>query len=93
VWKAVTLANDEQMFFVIVQDQNMQPVSGASCSAIVNWPNGAKDSTIITSDTNGVGILSLAFQNQPYGSLIYTDITCTYSDLSGKTTTSFRIWY
>lgn len=93
VWKAVTLSNDEQMFFVIVQDQNAQPVPGASCSAIVNWPNGAKDSTLITSDTNGVGVVSLAFQNQPYGSLIYTDISCTYNNLTGKTTTSFRIWY
>ena len=93
VWKAVTLANDEQLFFVVVQDQNMQPIAGASCTAVVNWPNGAKDSTIITSDMNGVGILSLAFQNQPYGSLIYTDIACTYNSLSGNTTTSFRIWY
>ena len=93
VWKAVTLSNDDQMFFVIVQDQNAQPVSGASCTAVVNWPNGAKDSTIITSDTNGVGVVSLAFQNQPYGSLIYTDISCTYNNLTGKTTTSFRIWY
>lgn len=93
VWKAVTLSNDEQMFFVIVQDQNAQPVPGASCTAVVNWPNGAKDSTIITSDTNGVGVVSLAFQNQPYGSLIYTDINCTYNNLTGKTTTSFRIWY
>ena len=93
VWKAVTLANDEQLFFVVVQDQNMQPIAGASCTAVVNWPNGAKDSTIISSDMNGVGILSLAFQNQPYGSLIYTDIACTYNSLSGNTTTSFRIWY
>lgn len=93
VWKAVTLANDDQLFFVVVQDQNMQPIADASCTAVVNWPNGAKDSTIINSDKNGVGLLSLAFQNQPYGSLIYTDITCTYNNLTGTTTTSFRIWY
>lgn len=93
VWKAVSLASDEQMFFVIVQDQNMQPVPGASCTAVVNWPSGAKDSTIFNSDKNGVGIVSLAFQNQPYASLIYTDIACTYNGFTGKTTTSFRIWY
>lgn len=93
VSKAVTLASDNQTFFVIVQDQNMRPVSGAICTAAVNWPNGAKDSTIINSNDNGVGIISLAFQYQPYGSLIYTDIACSYNNLSGKTTTSFRIWY
>ncbi len=93
VWKAVTLANDNQMFFVVVQDQNMQPVPNASCIAEVNWPNGAKDSTTIQSDKNGVGIVSLAFYNQPYGSLIYTEITCEYNALKSSTVTSFRIWY
>jgi len=92
-WKAVTLANDNQIFFVILQDQNMLPVPDASCSAIVNWPNGTKDSTAIRTNTNGVGIISLSFFNQPYGSLVYTDINCTYNNLNATTTTSFRIWY
>ena len=93
VWKAVTLATDNQLFFVIVQDQNMQPVPDASCTAVVNWPNGTQDSTLIHTNTNGVGIISLAFNDQPYGSLIYTDLSCNYNDLVGTTTTSFRIWY
>jgi hypothetical protein len=93
VWKAVTLATDNQLFFVIVQDQNMQPVPDANCTAEVNWPNGARDSTVIRTNSNGVGIISLAFNDQPYGSLIYTDIKCSYNDLVGTTTTSFRIWY
>ncbi len=92
-WKAVTLSTDNQVFFVIVQDQNMQPVANATCTAIVHWPNGANDSTIINTNVNGVGIISLSFTNQPYGSLIYTDITCKYDTLSAITTTSFRIWY
>lgn len=93
VLKAVTLPTDSQSFFVIVQDQNMQPVPGAACTAVVYWPNGAKDSTILQSDQNGVGIISLAFSNQPYGSLVYTEITCSQNDLAGMTITSFRIWY
>lgn len=93
VWKAVTLSNDSQMFFVVVQDQNMQAVPEASCSVIVNWPNGVKDSTAMETNTTGIGIVSIQFNNQPYGSLIYTDISCTYNDLSGQTTTSFRVWY
>lgn len=92
-WKAVTLSSDNQVFFVIVQDQNAQPVANASCTAIVRWPNGVNDSTVITTNTNGVGIISLSFNNQPYGSLISTDITCKYDTLSAPTTTSFRIWY
>lgn len=92
-WKAVTLATDTQLIFVIVQDQNAQPVSNASCTAVMHWPDGRNETTTITTNSNGLGIVSLSFANQPYGSLIYINITCTYSDLSATTTTSFRIWY
>lgn len=92
-WKAVTLASDSQIIFVIVQDQNAQPVSNAICTAVVNWPDGRNDSTTIPANSNGVGIISLSFKAQPYGSLIYTDLTCTYNGLEAATTTSFRIWY
>lgn len=92
-WKAVTLATDTQLFFVIVQDQNLQPIAGSGCTAIVHWPDGRTESTNITTNTNGVGIVSLSFTNQPYGSLIYTDVTCASNGLNATTITSFRIWY
>ncbi len=92
-WKAVTLATDTQLIFVIVQDQNLQPVASAACTAVVYWPDGRSETTSIATNSNGVGIISLSFTNQPYGSLIYTDVTCTSNGLSATTTTSFRIWY
>ncbi len=92
-WKAVTLATDTQLIFVIVQDQNLQPVASASCTAVVHWPDGRSETTSIATNSNGVGIISLSFTNQPYGSLIYTDVTCASIGLSASTTTSFRIWY
>ncbi|MBK9210005.1 MAG: hypothetical protein IPL71_17635 [Anaerolineales bacterium] len=81
------------MIFVIVQDQNQQPVANASCTSIVHWPDGRNESFTLTTNTNGVGMIPLSFASQPYGSLIYTDVTCTYNGLTGSTTTSFRIWY
>lgn len=93
VWKAVTLASDSQLIFIIVQDQNLQPVANSTCAATVHWPDGHTDPISITTNTNGVGIVPLSFSSQPYGSLIYTDVACTYSGLSANTTTSFRIWY
>ncbi len=93
VWKAVTLATDSQLVFVIVQNQNLQPIANATCSTVVNWPDGRSENMSLTTNTNGVGIVPLSFVNQPYGSLIYTDVSCSYGNLSGKTTTSFRIWY
>ena len=93
VWKAVTLSSDTQLIFVIVQDQNLQPVANSSCTTTVHWPDGRNETSVLTTNSNGVGILSLSFSTQPYGSLIYTDVTCTYNGLSSTTTTSFRIWY
>jgi len=92
-WKAVTLATDNQLIFLIVQDQNQQPIASANCNAVVHWPNGQIETTTIATNSTGVGIVSLAFSNQPYGSLIYTDVTCASIGLSATTTTSFRIWY
>ena len=93
VWKAVTLATDSQLIFIIVQDQSLQPVSNASCIATVHWPDGRSDSSTINTNTNGVGMVALSYSNQQYGSLIYMDVNCSFNDLSGLTTTSFRIWY
>jgi hypothetical protein len=93
VLKAVTLSTDDQIVFVIVQDQNLQPVANAECTAVVNWPNGMKDSHTLLSNGNGVGVFSLEFSDQPYGSLIYVEISCSSNNLTGKTFTSFRIWY
>lgn len=93
VLKAVTVANDNQTFFVILQDQNSQPVSNATCTAVVHWNSELSDSTVLTTNAVGIGIISIEFQNQPYGNLIYTDVTCGFDALSAMTTTSFRIWY
>jgi hypothetical protein len=92
-WKAVTLATDSQLIFVIVQDQNLQPVANAKCTTLPHWPDGRADTSMLTTNTNGVGMLPLSFASQPYGGLIYVDVACTFSDFSANTTTSFRIWY
>jgi len=92
-WKAVTLATDSQLIFVIVQDQNLQPVSGASCATLTHWPDGHADGSSLTTNSNGVGMVPISFSNQPYGGLIYIDVSCAFSNFSANTTTSFRIWY
>jgi hypothetical protein len=93
VWKAVTLATDSQLIYIIVQDQALQPVANVQCTAVVNWKDGRKDSSAISTNTNGIGLMALSFSNQPYGSLVYIDISCASNDLKANTTTSFRVWY
>lgn len=92
-WKAVTLSSDSQLIFVVVQDQNLQPLNGANCIATIYWPDGWNEPIALATNANGVAIVQRTFANQPYGSLINTDVSCNYNNLSGSTTTSFRIWY
>jgi hypothetical protein len=93
VWKAVTLASDQQLVYVIVQDQTLQPVSGAQGTATIRWADGTSGSLSFSTNSSGVGIVPLTFVNQPYGKMVYIDIYVTKDSLSATTTTSFRIWY
>lgn len=93
VLKAVTLSSDNQTFFVIVQDQNLQPIANAACTAVVKWHNSASDSRSLYSDEYGIGNFSLQFNDQEKGSLVPVEITCAHEALTGTTITSFRIWY
>jgi hypothetical protein len=92
-WKAITLSEDEQRVFVVVQDQNLQPVKDASCVASLHWPDGREENQSLTTNAAGVGILKVPVRNQPPGSSIRANVTCSYNNLNSSTITSFRIWY
>lgn len=92
-WKAVTLANDQQLIFIIAQDQNGLAVNQATCTANVRWPSNTIETQLSMTNSNGVAIIPLNVINQPYGNLVYIDITCTANNQSGTSSTSFRIWY
>lgn len=91
--KAVTTSNDNQTIYVLVQDQNLQPVSGASGVATIRLASGHTSQQSFTINSRGVGTFSFGFANQPNGQLVYVEINLNYNNLGGKTTTSFRIWY
>jgi len=93
VWKAVTLATDQQLVYVIVQDQTLQPVTGAQGTATVRRPVGNPETISFSTNSSGVGIVPLAFSGQTYGQLVYIDILVTKDGLAATTNTSFRIWY
>ncbi len=90
---AVTASDDEQTVYVLVQDQNLQPVAGANGVATIHLPSGHITQQSFTVNSKGVGTFNFGFTNQPNGQLVNVDINVTYNDLGGKTTTSFRIWY
>lgn len=90
---AVTTSTDQQTIYVLVQDQNLQPVGGASGLATIRLASGGTLQQAFEINNRGVGTLTFAFQNQPNGQLVHVDINVSHNDLRGKTTTSFRIWY
>ncbi len=92
-WKAVTYSTDQQLIFVIVQDQTLQAVQDASGKAVVTWTSGATQSLDILTDEKGIATLSLPVNNQAYGGLVTVDVNISHGNLRGETTTSFRIWY
>jgi len=91
--KAVTTSSDQQTIYVLVQDQNLQPIAGANGIATVRLPNGEVYSQSFLVNERGLCTFSFNFQNQQNGLLVYIDIAVTYSGLQGTTSTSFRIWY
>jgi hypothetical protein len=92
VWKAVTQPTDVQKVFVVVQDQTLSPVSGATGTVTVNLPGQPLVYTV-TTDTKGIAVVSgIAFQNIPSGTLVQISVTITYGTLKSNATTSFRVW-
>ncbi len=92
-WKAVTYSTDQQIVFVVVQDQTLQPVAGATGEATVIWTTGEEVKYPLLTDEKGIAALGLPVVNQPYGGLVTIDVRISHGDLAGETTTSFRIWY
>jgi hypothetical protein len=92
-FKAIAQASDSQKIFVTVQDQNLQPVNNANCMANLRWPDGHEESSVLTTNAAGVGILALSFKDQLPGRMIHVNVNCAYDNLNSSTRTSFRIWY
>ncbi len=92
-WKAVTDVTDQQAIFVIVQDQTLQPVAGASGNIRVTWTNGEITTLPFVTDAKGIVTLNLPVNNQIRGGLVTVDVSAVHGNLAGQATTSFRIWY
>jgi hypothetical protein len=94
VWKAVTLGTDAQKVFVVVQDQALSPVLGATGTVAVRLAGGQTLTYPVTTDANGIGIVpAISFAGQLSGSLVEVEVRMAYQGLSSTSTTSFRIWH
>lgn len=93
VEKAVTQPTDVQKVFVIVQDQTLSPVSGASGTVTVNLPDQPPLVYPVTTDAKGIVVISgISFQNIPFGTLVQITVNMASGALASGATTSFRVW-
>jgi len=93
VARSVTLPDDTQKVFVIVQDQTLSPVPGANGSVTVHLSTGETLVYPVTTDANGIGVVpSIAFSGQLPGRPVTVDVSMSYQGLTATTSTSFLIW-
>ena len=93
--RAVLPRTGIQTIYVIVQDQNNQPVSNAEASIEVKLPsqNIFQEYSSNPSDANGIIQFILPYQGERPG-LVEIQVKVFYTSLpNAKTTTSFRIWW
>ncbi len=91
---AVLPRNGHQSIYIIVQDQNRQPVSNAELTLTLKLPSGQVDQLLIPGVTNENGVLKYEFEysgQSPGVAEVY--VKASYDTLSEQTVTSFRIWW
>lgn len=83
----------EQTLYVIVQDQNLFPVSHAQVVIVAEYPSG-KQTRMILPITNEHGFSKASFtvDETSYGN-VQIKVEVTSGKLQQKTLTSFRLWY
>ena len=93
VWKALTVASDQQTIFIVADDQSGRSLNNSACTATIHWLNETPQMINTATNSSGIAIIQLSFTNKPSGNLIPIDINCEYENMIGSTSTSFRIWY
>ena len=89
---AVMPPNGLQEVYVIVQDQTLQPVSGAHVVIHIYLPSGGKqDFSMPLTNSNGLAEVSFIVQDQPAG-LVHIVVEARSNELHVTTETCFRIW-
>ncbi|GAB4497567.1 MAG: hypothetical protein OHK0052_09370 [Anaerolineales bacterium] len=94
VTRATTAREDTQTLFVIVKDQNRQPVSNAEVRFDVRYPNGSSKSFVMPAKTNQAGFTFMSFPvSSSENGVVEVMVTVIYDTQQKTTRTSFRIWY
>jgi hypothetical protein len=93
VSSAVVPPGGTQTLYVIVQDQNLRPISNAQVVFTLRDPSG-DEARYIMPLTNEYGFTFVSFplDGQTFG-IAEIDVTASYDNLQSNTRTSYRIWW
>jgi len=92
---AVTPQSGAQTIYVIVQDQNLLPISGAEVRLVITLPSEENPRRLaVPGRTNDAGIIhyTFDFKNQA-PEVVQVQVSATFENFVSQTITSFRIWY
>jgi hypothetical protein len=93
VLSPVVGSNASQLVFLIVRDQNLNPVEGAASLLTVHFPNDVQEWVMPNTDEFGVSLLLLEVKNQPPGTRVVLEFQVGFDELEASTRDSFRIWW
>ena len=93
VLKPLIGTDETQRVYLVVSDQNRQPVAGAAALLTITYPDGIQFRMMPITDSSGVTQIDIPLQGSLAGSRIALEYTVVYDDLSALTRDSFYIWY
>ena len=93
VLKPLIGTDETQQVYLVVSDQNRQPVAGAAALLTITYPDSVQFRMMPITDVSGVTQIDIPLQGSLPGSRIALEYTVVYEDLSALTRDSFYIWY
>jgi hypothetical protein len=90
---AITGRYGIQTLYVFVDDQQHQPVSGASVSMVARYPSNRQEVRLGPTDESGFTKGSFEILPAPPGERVIIDVTVTYRELKETTQTFFLVWW
>lgn len=91
--KPVIRPGEVQEIYVVVWDQNLQPVEGVAVAVILHFPNGDRALMMKPTGHNGVSRESVTLSDQSPGTVVTFEVWATYAEFQSTTRDSFRVWW
>ncbi len=93
VWSPCLGPSGAQQVFIVVRDQNANPVAGAAVLLMAHFPDGDRAVVMPQTDERGISQLSLLYEGQPPGRVVTLEFLVVFGELQAQTRDSFRIWW